>query len=123
MSALSGHAEEYLRARRALGVKLERHGRLLPQLVAYLEAAGASTVTRDLAISWAQLPVSAHPRHWAARLSIARGFAAYLQTIDPTTEIPSADVFAVRYQRPTPYLWSQEDISRLLEGARELRRR
>lgn len=121
MSALSEHAQEYLRARRALGVKLERHGRLLPQLVAYLEAAGATTVTRELAISWARLPAGAHPRHWAARLSIARGFAAYLQTIDPTTEIPPADVFAVRYQRPTPYLWSDAAICRLLEGARELR--
>lgn len=121
MSALSEHAEQYLRARRALGVKLERHGRLLPQLVAYLEAAGASTVTRELAISWARMPTSAHPRHWAARLSIARGFAAYLQTIDPATEIPPAGVFAVRYQRPTPYLWSALDIRRLLHAASELR--
>lgn len=120
MSALSGHAEEYLRARRALGVKLERHGRLLPQLVAYLEAAGASTITRELALSWARLPAGAHPRHWAARLSIARGFAAYLQTLDPATEIPPAHVFAVRYQRPTPYLWSSEDVCRLLAATREL---
>jgi integrase/recombinase XerD len=44
MSALSEHVEQYLRARRALGVKLERHGRLLPQLVAYLEAAGVGSV-------------------------------------------------------------------------------
>ena len=73
MSALGEHAQQYLRARRALGVKLERHGRLLPQLVAYLEAAGASTITRELAISWARLPAEAHPRHWAVRLSIARG--------------------------------------------------
>ena len=121
MSALGEHAQQYLRARRALGVKLERHGRLLPQLVAYLEAAGASTVTRELAISWARLPADAHPRHWAVRLSIARGFAAYLQTIDPASEIPPAGVFAVRYQRPTPYLWSGEDISRLLEATRALR--
>lgn len=121
MSALSDHAQEYLRARRALGVKLERHGRLLPQLVDYLGAAGATTVTRELAISWAKLPARAHPQHWAARLSIARGFAAYLHTIDPTTEVPPAGVFAVRYQRPTPYLWSRDDIGRLLEATRGLR--
>jgi integrase len=121
MSTLAEHAQRYLRARRALGVKLERHGRLLPQLVAFLEAAGASTVTRELAIAWARQPAGAHPQHWAARLSIARGFAAYLQTIDPATEVPPAGVFAVRYQRPTPYLWTQRDISRLLQAARELR--
>ena len=54
-------------------------------------------------------------------MSIARGFAAYLQTIDPRTEIPPAGVFAVRYQRPTPYLWSQQDISRLLDATGALR--
>ena len=107
--------------RRALGYKLERHGRLLPQLVAYLEAAGASTVTRELAIAWARLPSGAHPRYWAARLAIARGFAAYLQTLDPATEVPPAGVFAARYLRPTPYLWSGEDIRRVLEAARALR--
>ncbi len=117
MSGLGANVDDYLRLRRALGFKLERDGRLLPQLVAYLEAAGASTVTRELAISWAQLPTGAHPRYWAARLAIARGFAAYLQTIDPATEIPPPEVFAVRYQRPTPYLWSGQDICRLLETA------
>jgi integrase/recombinase XerD len=121
MSGLGEHVDDYLRLRRALGFKLERHGRILPQLVAYLEAADASTVTSELAISWARLPAGAHPRHWAARLSIARGFAAYMQTLDPATEIPPADVFAVRYRRPTPYLWSQQDICRLLEAARGLR--
>lgn len=121
MSGLQAHVDDYLRLRRGLGFKLERHGQILPQLAAYLEAAGASTVTRELAIAWARLPAGAHPRHWAARLGIARGFAAYLQTIDPATEVPPADVFAVRYQRPAPYLWSDADIRRLLEAARTLR--
>ncbi len=121
MSRLAEHASEYLRMRRGLGFKLERHGQLLPQFIAYLETAGASTVTRELAISWAKLPVAAHPKHWAARLSIARGFAVYLQTLDPDTEVPPADVFAVRYQRRTPYLWSPLDISRLLQAAARLR--
>jgi integrase/recombinase XerD len=121
MSTLREHVDDYLRLRRALGFKLERHAQILPQLACYLEAAGASTVRSELAISWARLPAAAHPRHWAARLAIARGFAAYLQTIDPTTEVPPAGVFAVCYQRPTPYLWSTQDICRLLEQARALR--
>jgi len=121
MSSLGEHADDYLRLRRALGFKLERHGQLLPQLVACLETAGASTVRSELAISWARLPDGAHPRHWAARLAVARGFAAYMQAIDPATEVPPADVFAVRYQRPAPCLWSHQDICRLLDAARALR--
>jgi len=120
MSALDAHVADYLRLRRALGYKLERHGMLLPQLVAYLEAAEVSTVTSDLAIAWARLPERARPNHWAARLAIARGFARYLATIDPTTEVPPPGVFPARRHRPAPYLWSPQEICRLLEGARAL---
>jgi integrase len=121
MSELSRHVTDYLRLRRALGFKLERAGRLLPKLVAYLEAAGAATVTSDLAIAWARLPERARPNHWAQRLAIARGFARYLQTIDPATEVPPAGVFPARRHRPSPYLWSEHDLCRLLEAARALR--
>ena len=121
MSALSGHVEDYLRLRRALGFKLERAGQLLPQLVAYLEAAGAATITSELAIGWARLPERAQPNHWAQRLAIARGFARYLQTIDPATEVPPPGVFPSRRHRPSPYLWSASGICRLLDGAQALR--
>ncbi len=121
MSPLSGHVEDYLRLRRALGFKLERAGHLLPKLVDYLEIAGSSTLTTELAISWAQLPAQARPNHWAARLAVARGFARYLRTIEPATEVPPAGVFPSRRYRPAPYLWSQPDICRLLDAARALR--
>ena len=120
MSGLQGHVDEYLRLRRAVGFKLKEDERLLGQLVTHVKAAGATTVTSELAISWARLPVGVHPNRWAKRLRIARGFAAYLQTIDPTTEIPPPDVFPVRRQRATPYLFSQQDICRLLAEARRL---
>jgi integrase/recombinase XerD len=115
-NTLRGYVEDYLRLRRALGFKLERAARLLPQLVTYLEAAGESTITSQSAIAWARLPQRARPNHWAQRLAIARGFARYLQTIDPTTEVPPPGVFPTRRHRPTPYLWSQPEIGRLLEG-------
>ena len=121
MSPLSRHVEDYLRLRRALGYKLERAGQLLPKLVDYLETAGSSTLTTELAISWARLPARARPNHWAARLAVARGFARYLRTIEPATEVPPPGVFPSRRHRPAPYLWSQRNICRLLDGARALR--
>lgn len=120
MSVLDAHVEDYLRLRRALGYKLERHGLLLAQFVAYLDAAGAATVTSELAVAWARLPERARPNHWAARLAVVRGFARYAQTIDPANEVPPAGVFPARRHRPTPYLWSPEEICGLLEGARAL---
>jgi integrase/recombinase XerD len=120
MSVLSQHVDDYLQLRRSLGFKLERAGWLLPQLVAYLEAAGAATLTSELAIAWARQPAHTRPSHWAQRLAVARGFARYLQTIIPATEVPPSGVFPTSRHRPTPYLWSNRDVCRLLEHARSL---
>ena len=121
MSDLDSHVKDYLGLRRTLGYKLERHGAQLPQFIAYLDAAGAVTVTSDLAIAWARSPEHARPIYWAQRLAIVRGFAAYLQTIEPDTEIPPPGVFPTRRHRATPYLWSTTEIVALLESARALR--
>ena len=119
-SDLAGHVQDYLRLRRALGFKLTFEGHVLPQLVAYLTAAGASTVTTDLAIAWAGLPQGVKPISLAHRLGAARGFAKYLQTIDPTAQVPPSGIWPTSHRRPAPYLWSQADIGRLLEAARDL---
>ena len=113
--------DDHLRLRRALGFKLKEDGRLLGQLTAHVEAAGTTTLSSELAIGWARLPQGVHPNQWAKRLRIARGFAGYLHTIDPATEIPPPDVFPVCRQRATPYLFSQQDVCRLLGEARRLR--
>jgi integrase len=121
VSELADHVENYLKLRRDLGFRLRLEGRVLPQFVAYLQAAGASTVTTDLAIAWAQLPTGVDPINWSHRLGAVRGFARYLNTIDPRTEIPPAGIFPRPPQRPTPYLYSPAEIDRLVEAAGGLR--
>jgi integrase/recombinase XerD len=120
VSALSGQLADYLRLRRALGFKLQREGRILPQFIDWLDAAGTQRITVELAVAWAQLP-DAQPIVWAHRLGAVRGFARWLATIDPATEIPPADVFGARQQRPTPYVYSTTEISDLLQATRTLR--
>ena len=120
MTDLTEHVADYLRLRRALGFKPRFEGQALPQLVAYLTDAGACTVTADLAIAWAGLPQASKPISLAHRLGAARGFAKYLQTIDPTTQVPPSGIWPTRSTRPAPYLWSAADIGRLLDAARGL---
>ncbi len=121
MSALSGHVEDYLRLRRALGFKLERAGHLLPQLVAYLEAAGAATVTSELAIAWARLPRHARPNHWAA----APGHRPRLRPLPADDRPGDGGPAAGRVPHPPapadPVPVVARDICRLLESARALR--
>lgn len=121
MTPLRQALADYLRIRRALGYKLERAGKLLPQFLAYLEQIGADTVTTERALAWATLPAGGSGHWWAFRLSIVRGFAAYLQTLDPATEIPPNDLLACRPPRATPYLYTDEEVAALLAAAAILR--
>ncbi len=121
MTGLRRHAEDYVRLRQSLGYKLTFHSRVLAHFLDYHDAAGAPSITTVLAISFAPRPLGALPVHWAHRLNIVRGFAGYLQAIDPATEVPPHDVFAARYQRPTPYLWQESEVLDLMAAARRLR--
>jgi integrase/recombinase XerD len=121
MSALAEHLADYLRMRRALGFELGRHGQVLPGFVAYLEAAGASRVTVELAVAWARQPERIKPITVSQRLSTVRGFARYLQAIDPATEVPPPGLLAVPRRRPAPYLYSPDEIVLLLATTRRLR--
>lgn len=117
MSDLAVHVGNYLQLRRSLGYKLTREGVVLPRFVEYLEDAGATTVTTDLAVAWAQQSENSSAKLRSDRLIAVRGFAKYLTTIDAATQVPPAGVFGFRASRPTPYLWSRADIGRLLDAA------
>jgi len=121
MSALRQHVTDYLAMRRSLGFKLVFPGQVLPEFADYLDAAGASTVTTELAVAWAGLPEgTVQPIMLAHRLGAVRGFARWLTTIDPTTEVPPAGIWPSTAPRPVPYLWSVADIAALVNAARTL---
>jgi integrase len=120
MSELHAALEEYLAVRRALGVKLRLAGRLLKTFVDFAEREGTTAITTDLALRWATQPADVQPAQWANRLGMVRRFAQYRSAEDPRTEVPPLDLLPFRFQRPMPYLYSDEEISRLLEAARQL---
>jgi integrase/recombinase XerD len=121
MSQLGSHLEQYLALRRALGFKLDKTGRLLRDFAAFADAAGTSTVTIEVAVRWALLPENASPVWAAQRLSMVRGFARYLQAVDPAAEMPPAGLLPVRIRRVTPYIYSDADVKALMAAARKLR--
>jgi integrase/recombinase XerD len=121
MTPLARALDDYLSIRRAMGFKLKNAGGLLAQFVAYLDETGADTVTTDRAVSWAILPQGVDSGWWGRRLSAVRGFAAYLHTIDPATEVPPADLLPMGSCRATPYLYSDGDIDALIAAAITLR--
>jgi len=51
---------------------------------------------------------------------MVRMFAKYLSTIDPRNEIPPHGLLPYRYHRKSPYLYSDEEIRKLIAAARNL---
>lgn len=117
---LSQEVADYLAVRRSLGYQMARPGKLLPQLTAYLEQAGAATVTTEHALAWAVLPGGSQSWH-AYRLAVARGFATWLRTTDPAAEIPPPGLIPARVLRATPYLYSDGEVTALMAAAGSLR--
>lgn len=117
MIALRQALEDYLRIRRRLGFELNATERHLEKFVCFLEQAGAVRITTELALMWARLPVDAHPHQWSKRLGIVRGFARYLATIDPDSEVPSKDLLPARRPRVAPYIYSPAEIGALIAAA------
>ena len=117
MTSLRQALQDYLRIRRRLGFQLRDTKRHLEQFVDFLEQAGSERITVELAVMWARMPVDAHPHRWSQRLSIVRGFARYLATIDPDSEVPSKDLLPAHRPRVAPYVYSPAEITALMQAA------
>ena len=120
MTVVRDAVADYLTIRRALGFKLVEHQRLLRDFATFLEQAGASTITTELAVAWA-VGCQGTEGWKAARLSVIRGFAAYMRSLDPRTEIPPTGILIARKHYAVPYLYSDQEIGRLLDEAAALR--
>jgi integrase/recombinase XerD len=111
---------DYLQTRRAMGYKLTEDGRLLRQFAAHLDAVQADHLSIAHALSWATQPHNAAPAWPAVRLSIVRNFARYLSALEPATEIPPVGLLPEPSHRVIPYIYSDDDISRILKEAGQL---
>ena len=54
-------------------------------------------------------------------MSVLRGFAGYLHTLDPTVPVPPADLFPSGSHRAVPYLYSDDELAALVAATDTLR--
>lgn len=116
MSSLREALQAYLSLRRSLGYKMQDEGRLLPRFVAFLDERSAPHITVRWALQWAR-QTDAQPAEWARRLCFVRGFARYCSVADPLTEVPPERLLPYRSTRAKPYLYSEDELRRLLDAA------
>lgn len=114
---LTQAVESYLRVRRACGFELKCQGNLLRGFAIFSHQRGEQHICSDVAIEWAGLAESIEQR--ARRLGDVIRFARYIRAEDPSHELPPSVFGSERRPRPIPYIFSQEDIQRLVQAASE----
>lgn len=117
MNTLREALRDYLELRRGLGFKLHDAGLQLPRFVSFLEQRGERRITSRLALEWAQQSSTVQPAEWARRLGFVRGFARYCSATDAATEIPDMGLLPHHSKRARPYLYTEQEIARLLAAA------
>jgi len=111
---------DYIAIRRGLGFQFRLPASCLGKFVAFMQTEGASYITTELALRWATKPEKAQPSTWVWRLGMVRRFAKWHHAMDPRTEIPPETLLYHRYQRKTPHIFSDEEITCLLRRAEQL---
>lgn len=120
MRDLRTDLREYIELRRALGYKLRKHEARLREFIAFLETKRIDYITTKLAIGWATDSSNGHRYSSFERLSFIRSFATHLSAMDPRTEIPPTGSIRQPTTDLRPYIYTQEEIGRLMAAAREL---
>lgn len=120
MSNLSVHLKNYLKLRRRLGFQLRCPAILLRSFVRFAETKRARFITTKLALRWASQPPNIKTVQRASRLGVVRRFAEYVSTLDPRTEVPPPKLLPCRIRRRPPHLYRNNDVTKLIEAARQI---
>ena len=108
----------YLAVRRAAGFQLKATEAYLRNFARFATARGNTYVITQTAIDWAATATCEAQRR--NRLRTVVRFARFMYAEDTRHEIPPENFFCGQRQRPTPYIFSAEEIQRLVAHARQL---
>lgn len=108
--------EYYLELRKSAGFKLSNETQLLDGFIKFAEHYGDCHIRTDRVLDWANQSRSTAQGN--RRLSVVRHLAQSLHAEDPRHEVPPRGALGnARHRRPPPYIFSQEEVAKLIELA------
>ena len=116
---LSDDVHRYVQRHRALGFKYRIQNGLLCNFAAFAAAHDDDVVRTQRVLDWAGQAPS--PQQRRNRLLTVRRFAQAMQAEDKRHQVPPTDAFGrVAFKRRTPYIYTDDEIMRLLKAAAKL---
>ncbi len=114
-------AHRYVALRRSLGFKLEKTARHLDAFTRHAVANGDSHIRAATALAWTA-EVSSTPDMRYRRLQEIADFARFLHAEDSRHEIPRHRPYYRPRSRPAPYIYTPDELARMLDATAHLRR-
>ncbi len=115
---LAQAVDHYLAVRRAAGFKLKSDELYLRYFVRFAEARGDTYVRGTVSVEWAAQAGSESERQ--RRYRCVCQFARFVHIEEPHHEIPPEHVFCGYRPRPSPYIFTDDELRRLLHAAARL---
>ena len=120
MKPIRASLAEYVATRRALGTKFREPAVTLGRFVDFPEDQKSEFIITNLALDWARKPNGVQRATWARRLSMVRRFALWISATDSRTEIPPRGLIEARHRRNSPYIYSEQEVEKLMAEASHL---
>ena len=118
---LSDDVNRYISLRRVLGYKLVKVERPLRAFAFFAIGRGDTHIRAASVLAWLE-SVACTPGARAGRLTDLILFARFLRAEDSRHEIPPAEVMRSLQKRPVPYIYTPDEIARILDAAGKVRR-
>jgi len=115
---LMDKVDSYLALRRSAGYALEVPEYHLRNFARFAAQRGETFIRTPTVIEWASQAPSLNQRE--NRLGTVIRFARHLQAEDQRHDVPPRGVFRHRRTRPTPYIFTPQEISDLVQAASRL---
>jgi integrase len=109
---------DYVALRRDLGYRSPSQERALRSFARYVDQLGhEGPIPLEASLGWATSSVSTDPRNPARRLATVRGFLRHLSAVDGATAVPPPGLIGPVGHRTPPHIYSDREISQLLQAA------
>jgi integrase/recombinase XerD len=121
-SALAFAIADYVSLKRALGRRFGNEAYVLAAFDRYLATSypTASTLTAQAFAAWCLTIAHLSPTTRRARMRIVHNLCLYIRRSDPGAFVPDPATFPMPDQPQRPYIFSRQDIARLLSAADNL---
>jgi integrase/recombinase XerD len=120
-SRLSQSMGRYIELKQALGRSFAGECRVLETIEDCMIHVGASGLTQCVFEHWSRTVAHLSPTVRRHHMRIVRNYCLYLRRTNPDCFVPDTDDFPRPHQPVQPYLYTDRDIIRLLQGAAELK--